>query len=200
MTALKIIAAVLLALFLLGRIRVGGAGEYAAGGFRAWVKIGPFSIQAFPMNKGKNPKAKKPKQEKPKEPKAEEKQGGPLETAKRYLPLACEAAGELKRRIRIDELSLDYTAAGGKDAAAAAMGFGYSNIAAGIILPLFEQNFEVKARRVRTAVDFTMESPKLYVYASVTARIGQLVSFAIRFGWKFLKAYRQTQNAKKEAN
>ena len=116
-----------------------------------------------------------------------------------YLPLICEAAGELKRRIRIDELLLDYTLAGKSDAAAAAMSFGYSNAAAGIILALFEQNFEVKERRVRTAVDFNADDPKIYLYAVVSARLGQLLSFALRFGWKFLMIYRKTKNPKKEA-
>lgn len=201
MTALKVIAVILLVLFLVGLVRVGGGGEYSAEGFRAWIKVGPFHIQVFPIREKKTKKPPKKKKEKPKEPNESpiEKMGGPVELVKRYLPLACEAAGELKRRIRIDELCLDYTVAGKEDAAAAAMGFGYSNAAAGIILPLLEQNFEVKARRVRTAVDFTADSPKIYLYAAVSARLEQLVSFGLRFGWKFLRITLAAKNAKKEA-
>lgn len=197
MTALKVAAVILLALFLLGLIRVGGGGEYSAEGFRAWVRVGPFSIRVFPAKKKKS-KEKKPKKSKKAQPE-EEKQGGGLAAVKEYLPLVCEAAGALKRRIRIDQLLLDYTVAGKEDAASAAMSFGYSNAAVGMILALFEQNFDVKARRIRTAVDFNADSPKIYVYAAISARLGQLVSFALRFGWKFLMVYRKTKTAKKEA-
>lgn len=211
MTALKVLAVILLILFLLGLVRVGGGGEYSAQGFTAWLRLGPFRIKAFPLKeKTKKKQAKKRKEKKPSKakktqpeaPKAAEekpKKGGALAQVKEFLPLICEAAGALKRRIRIDKLNLDYTLAGKEDAAAAAMSFGYSNAAVGMILALFEQNFDVKERRVRTAVDFNADSPKIYVYAAISARLGQLVSFALRFGWKFLMVYQKTKNPKKEA-
>lgn len=206
MTALKVLTVIVLTLFLLGLIRVGGGGEYSAQGFTAWVKLGPFQIKVFPLKKEKTKKKEKkpskakktqPKPQKPTEEKP--KQGGTLARVKEFLPLICEAAGALKRRIRIDKLYLDYTLAGKEDAAAAAMRFGYSNAAVGMILPLFEQNFDVKERRVRTAVDFNADSPRIYVYTVISAQLGQLVSFALRFGWKFLMVYQKTKNPKKEA-
>lgn len=204
MTALKVLAVILLILFLLGLIRVGGGGEYSAQGLTAWLKLGPFQIKVFPLKKKKEKKKKPSKakkaQPKPQKPTEEKpKQGGTLARVREFLPLICEAAGALKRRIRIDKLYLDYTLPGKEDAAAAAMHFGYSNAAVGMILPLFEQNFDVKERRVRTAVDFNADSPKIYVYAVISARLGQLVSFALRFGWKFLMVYQKTKNPKKEA-
>lgn len=204
MTALKVLAVILLILFLLGLIRVGGGGEYSALGLTAWLKLGPFQIKVFPLKKKKEKKKKPSKakkaQPKPQKPTEEKpKQGGTLARVREFLPLICEAAGALKRRIRIDKLYLDYTLPGKEDAAAAAMHFGYSNAAVGMILPLFEQNFDVKERRVRTAVDFNADSPKIYVYAVISARLGQLVSFALRFGWKFLMVYQKTKNPKKEA-
>lgn len=203
MTALKVLAVVLLVLFLLGLLRVGGGGEYSAQGLTAWLKLGPFQIKVFPLKKKekkKKPSKTKKAQPKPQKPAEEKpKQGGTLTQVREFLPLICEAAGALKRRIRIDKLYLDYTLPGKEDAAAAAMHFGYSNAAVGMILPLFEQNFNVKERRVRTAVDFNADSPKIYVYAVISARLGQLVSFALRFGWKFLMVYQKTKNPKKEA-
>lgn len=50
MTALKVVATLLLCLFLLGLIRVGGGGEYSAEGFRAWLRIGAFHISLFPLS------------------------------------------------------------------------------------------------------------------------------------------------------
>lgn len=48
MTALVILAAVVLALALLGQIRLGAAVDYTAQGLRVRVKAGPLRIQAYP--------------------------------------------------------------------------------------------------------------------------------------------------------
>ncbi len=50
-----------------------------------------------------------------------------------------------------------------------------------------------------SAILMDADSPKIYVYAAISARLGQLVSFALRFVWKFLMAYQKTKTAKREA-
>lgn len=202
MSVIKVLLVLIILFFLLGLIRLGGGAEYSAEGIKAHVRVGPFRFQVFPgKEKGeKKERKKKPKKKKP--PKEEEpkpKAGGPVELVKAFLPLVCEAAGELKRRIRVDALRLDYTA-GGRDAAQAAMTFGGSNAAIGMVVPLIQRNFDLKEYRVRTAVDFNAKRPTIYVYAAFSARLGQLVSFGLRFGWKFLMVYRKQKNMKKEAN
>jgi len=198
MTGLKILAGVVLVLFLLGRVRLGGEAEYSQTGLLVKVRAGWFRFQVFPLKKEKKekPKKEKPPKEKPeKEPKP--KVGGPLKLVKQYLPLVCEAAGELKRRIRIDRLWLDLVIAS-SDAAGTAMAYGYANMAIGMIWPLIEQNFEVRDPRIHTGADFTAQSPTVYIDAAFSARLGQLVSFALRFGWKVLRVY--LQNRPKAAN
>ena len=194
MSVIRILLVICLLLFLVGLIRLGGAAEYSAEGVKVHLRVGLLRFQVFPgKEKGDKKEPKKPKKKKPpkeEKEKPESKAGGPIELIKAFLPLVCEAAGELKRRIRIDELRLDYTA-GGRDAAQTAMAFGGSNAAIGMILPLVQQNFDLKEYRVRTAVDFNAKSPTIYVYAAFSARLGQLVSFGLRFGWKFLMAYRK---------
>lgn len=189
MTALKVIAIILLIIFLIGNIRVGGIAEYSSQGLKVWGRAGLIRLQVIPAKekgKDKKPEKKKEKKETPKE--EPRKKGGPLHLVKLYLPLVGEAAGELKRRIRIDKIYLDLVTAA-RDAAGAAMAFGYANIAIGILWPLIGNNFEVKDHRIRTGVDFEAQSPTVYVNAAFSARIGQLVSFTVRFGIKFLKIY-----------
>lgn len=202
MSAIKVLLVLCILLFLLGLIRLGGGAEYSVEGVKAHIRVGLFRFQVFPRKEKGDKKERKKKPKKKKPPKEEEepksKAGGPIELVKAFLPLVCEAAGELKRRIRIDELRLDYTA-GGQDAARTAMTFGGANAAVGMILPLFQQNFDLKEYRVRTAIDFNAKGPTIYVYAAFSARLGQLVSFGLRFGWKFLMAYRKQKNMKKEA-
>ena len=193
---------VLLLLWLLGRIRLGGDVEYSAEGLRARVRFGVFHLTVFPMKK-KPEEKKKPKEKKAKPPEKTKKakRGGGLERFKRYVSLGCEAAGALKRRIRIDDLKLDLLMAG-EDAYKAAMGFGHVNAVLGMLWPLLDQNFEVKSHRFRTAVDFRKPKPEIYAYAAFSARIGQLISFAIRYGIKFfmlLRAAKKPAATKKEA-
>lgn len=211
MTALKVLLVILLVLFLLGRIRVGGDGEYSADGLFVRVRVGPISVRVFPLKKkGEKKPAKKKKKsapptqsgegEKAQEPE-KPKKGGALDLVKAGLPLVGEAAGELRERIRIDLLCMDLLF-GGTDAAQTAILFGMSNALIAPLLAVFQQNFEVKEHRVRTAVDFNEKTITLYLRAAFSARIGQLLSFALRFGWKFLMEYRavkKNNTMKKEA-
>ena len=211
MTALKVLLVILLVLFLLGRIRVGGDGEYSADGLFVRVRVGPISVRVFPLKKkGEKKPAKKKKKsapptqsgegEKAQEPE-KPKKGGALDLVKAGLPRGGEAAGELRERIRIDLLCMDLLF-GGTDAAQTAILFGMSNALIAPLLAVFQQNFEVKEHRVRTAVDFNEKTITLYLRAAFSARIGQLLSFALRFGWKFLMEYRavkKNNTMKKEA-
>lgn len=195
MTGLKIGAGVLLVLFLLSLVRLGGEAEYSEEGLLVKVRVGLFRFQVFPFKKKeKPPKPEKKKASEPQkgetEPEKEQKpkRGGPLELVKQFLPLACEAAGELKRKIRIDKLYLDLVVAA-SNAAGTAMAYGYANMVLGMLWPLVEQNFEVKDPEIHTGVDFTTQSPTVYILAAFSVRLGQLVSFGLRFGWKFIRIY-----------
>lgn len=207
MTGWVVLACVLLMLFLLSRIRLGGKAEYSAEGFLAWVKAGPALIQVFPVvekpeeEPKKKPKKKvKPKAEAP-ETSLEEKKGGSFALLKEMLPLVMDAVGRILRAIRVDMLYLDFTSAG-QDAAAAAMGFGYANAAIGMIWPILEQNLHIKDRRIRTKVDFQQTQPTVYLLAQVTLTVGQLFALVAVLGFRFLKrylAYRASEKARSKA-
>lgn len=208
MTVLKVLLILLLIFFLIGWIRVGGDVEYSADGVLAHARVGGLRFQVYPRKKPKKETAERKAKKKPKpekEPAPEEtppKKGGSLAMVKEMLPVIGEAAGSLRLRIRIDRLFLDFTA-GGRDAAGAAMAYGYSSAAVGTIMPVFQNNFDLKEYRVRTGVDFNAQAPAVYANAGISARIGQLLSFAVLFGWKLLRIYRRHKkqtNLKKEAN
>lgn len=203
MTGWIIFGGVLLALFLLSMVRVGGFAEYGSGGLLAKLRVGPIFFTLYPI-KRKQTKAKKKKKEKKKIAPEEEppaKPGGTLAQLKQYLPLIPEAVGGAKHRIRIDKLCLDFAAAA-PDAAAAAMAYGGANVAIGMILPVFEHNFKVKERRIRTTVDFEASIPKVYVHAALSMTIGQGIVLSVRLLILFLKLTlqgRAKQKAEKEA-
>ena len=197
MTLLKVLLVIFLILFLIGRIRLGGMVEYSVQGLLVKLRMGAVWVQFYPRKKKAEkspPKKKKKKPVKEKEEEAEHKTGGTFALVKRYLPLVGEAAGGMKKRITIDRLYIDFTAAA-QDAAGTAMAFGYANVAIGMLWPVFEQNFVVKDHRFRTNVDFEAQVPTVYLCASLSVRIGQLVSFALRMLWCFLRI---TFKAKRE--
>lgn len=204
MTGLKILAGVLFCLFLLGLVRLGAGVKYSADGLFLRLRFGLFQFQVYPLKntkKEKPEKSPKGKPQKEKQEKAEKEKGGSLALVKQMLPLVCQAAGELKRKIRVDTLWLDLTVAA-DDAAAAAMAYGYANMAIGIIWPMIDQNFVVKDPNITTGVDFYDDTAIIYINAALSMRLGQLVSFGLRFGWKFLRIYLRTRprvNSKKEA-
>ena len=189
---------ILAVLMLLAMVRVGGAAEFSAGGMIVWVRAGGFRWKVYPKKKRKEKETRKARKAKPeKEGEApRHKPGGAIETLRRFLPLIGEAAGELKRRIRIDTLHLDFVAAA-PDAAMAAMAFGGANAAVGMIWPIFEQNFDIRDHRIRTTVDFQAGKPMVYLYAAFSGRIGQFVSFGARYAVKCLRIY---QSGKRPAN
>lgn len=205
MTGLWIVGLVVLLLVFLGLIRVGGEAEYSEKGLFVRLKVGVFSFLIFPFpvpkgkKEGKKEKKRGKKEKSTKSASPEEKpsgkKGGSLSRLRHYLPLVGEAAGGLKRRIRIDVLELELLIAA-SDAAAAAMAYGYANMILGIVWPLLEENFEIRDHRIQTEVDFEGSIPTVYLKAAFSARIGQLISFGCHLLWHFLKLYRQEKREK----
>lgn len=193
MKVLLILGAVLLALVLLSLVRLGALVEYAASGLSLRLKVGPLRFTLYPPRPKKH-RTESRKQKRKKEPEGPqpEKGGGPLALVRQYLPLIADAAGGLKRRLRLDTFYLDFTAAAA-DPAAAALMFGGSNAMIGMLWPLVEQNFNVKERRLRTRVDFSARKPSVYLYASATLTVGQALSLALRLAVKFLKLHSQSR-------
>lgn len=190
MKALWIIGIILATLFLISLIRMGGSVDYSEVGLRIRAKIGALRFTVFPIKKRKKkPGAaeKKPPKTESEPPHKEKKAGGgSLELVRQFLPLIAEAAGSLKRKIRIDRLDVELVAAA-SNPAAAAMAFGGANVALGMILPLLENNFHVKERNFLTRVDFDRKKPEITIRAALSLTIGQALSFGVRYGIRFLK-------------
>ena len=202
MTAMKVFLLLLLVMFLIGRVRLGGMVEYSAQGLLVQLRLGAVWYQIYPGKKKekrkKSPQKQKKKKNEPSKKKIkdpEHKAGSSLSQGKRYLPLVGEAAGGLKKRISIDRLLLDLVVAS-ENAAGTAMTYGYANAVLGMLWSVFEENFRVKEHRLRTVVDFMATNSTVYLNAAFSIRIGQLVSFALRMLWCFFRLYRQGRGEK----
>lgn len=208
MTWLIVLGCILLAVWLIGRIRIGAAVAYSEEGLSVSLKAGPKNLQVLPAQpKKKEQKPAKAKKEKKGSVEAESRktQRSTRDTVSltlKFLPLLGEAAGRFRRKIRVDRLKL-YVIWGGEDPAAAAKGYGAGHAAMGILWPVVEQNFNVKEHDLRVDVDFERKKPELIADARVSITIGQCFSLGLNLGLKALKIYlgirrEQTDKTKNE--
>lgn len=199
MKGLVILGAVLLCLFLVMQVRVGLQGKLDRDGPRAWARLGPVRLRLWPMAKKKTEK-KPPKGAKPKEKGKGLSKGAALEYARALLPLALEAAGQFRKKLRVDHLELELRA-GAPDPADAAMVYGYANAAlGGLWLPLTEA-FHVKDGRARVELDFDTQATSVTADGAMSLKVGQLLWLGVYFGLKGLRTVialkgRQTTNDK----
>lgn len=182
MMVLLVLGVVILALVLVGLIRVGVRVQYAQSRLEVRLLAGPVKVTLYPRKPkrpkpGKKPKRAKANRKKP--PKAPPTAEEIIALVKQLLPVVLDAAGRLRQKIRIDELDLDITVASA-DPARTGVGYGRLNWAIGMVWPLVEQTFQVKEWRIRTWVDFTTEHPALTLRAAATLTIGQLFSLGVR--------------------
>ena len=190
MTFLKVLLIILLVLWLISLIRIGGRVRYGQAGLFAAALVGPFKLQILPMKpkKEKTPKkenkARKEKTPKEKKP-APEGQPGTLSRLMKLLPVAAQFCGSLKRKIRIDNLELELIWGGG-DPASVALGYGQANVVLGMLWPVFDHNFKVKRHSFQIGMDYSAARPAVELQAAVTLTVGQIVALGVRYGVKAL--------------
>lgn len=189
-----ILLLVLLALWLLSYLRLGVSVDYDASGLMIRANLGRIPFKLFPMKK------KKPKPRKQRNPEAakgrQKNKGGNLALVKKYLPLAAEAAGRLKKKIRIDNIDLNLIW-GSSSPAMTAISFGFANAAFGMLWPLIEHNFNVRERQLRTSVDYNATEPVMEIRAKLTLTIGQGVVIGTALGVKAIKLFRDYKKEQK---
>ena len=194
MTFLKVLLAILLILWLISLLRIGGRVKYGQAGLSVTVLVGFFKIRVLPpkAKKEKPPKGRTRKQppsvaEKHKK-RPKEGQPGTLSRLMKLLPVVGQACGALKRKIRVDDLELELIW-GGSDPAAIALGFGQANAALGMIWPIFDHNFKVKRHNFRIGLDYDRREPAVEVQAAVTLTVGQIFALGIHYGVKALAVW-----------
>lgn len=194
-----IACAVLLALFLLP---LGCRVRYDGGGLTVRVIAGPVRFQVYPFRKKDTPKkADQPEKTEKKsarkystETQKEEKQTPEPETGgslKKFLPLvrlALEALGELRRKIRLNNLTVHLTLAC-DDPCDLAVNYGRAWAAVGNLMPNLERLFVIKKRDIQIGCDFTASEIKIFAEGDVTITFGRVLSLALRYGVRALKEF-----------
>ena len=191
-------------LVLIGCIPVGVDARYSADGVFLTAKLGPFLLQLLPQKPKKKPKKRKPQQKQPKKTPAkaepQEKKPNPLlsggvDGLMQLLDLAFDTLGDLRRKLRVNELTLYFLIGGADDPAKAAMGYGRAWAAIGAITPSLERLFVIKKRDIRPALDYTISNTQIDAHLVTTITIGRSLALALRAGIRFLKILNERKKA-----
>lgn len=191
-------------LVLIGCIPVGVDARYSADGVFLMAKLGPFRLQLLPQKPKKKPQKRKPQQKQPKKTPAkaepQEKKPNPLlsggvDGLMQLLDLAFDTLGDLRRKLRVNELTLYVLIGGADDPAKAAMGYGRAWAAIGAITPSLERLFVIKKRDIRPALDYTISNTQIDAHLVTTITIGRSLALALRAGIRFLKILNERKKA-----
>ena len=205
MTVLVILAV----LVLIGCIPVGVDAAYGEGGVLLSAKIGFFRLQILPAKPQKPKKPKKPKQQKPAassapsaapdapaEPAAKKKLAlpGGLNGILRLVNLALSTLGDLRRKLRVEELTLHVTFAG-DDPADAALHYGQAWAAVGALTPALDRLFVIKKRDICPILDYNREQMSVDAHLILTITIGRALALGLKAGLGFLKLLNDSKKA-----
>lgn len=189
---------------LIGCIPVGVDARYSADGVFLTAKLGPFRLQLLPQKPKKKPQKRKPQQKQPKKTPAkaepQEKKPNPLlsggvDGLMQLLDLAFDTLGDLRRKLRVNELTLYVLIGGADDPAKAAMGYGRAWAAIGAITPSLERLFVIKKRDIQPALDYTISNTQIDAHLVTTITIGRSLTLALRAGIRFLKILNERKKA-----
>lgn len=197
--AFILVGVTLLVDFLIATLRVGASATLEEGVFSLTVLAGPVKLKLLPKGEKKpakpgkeKPGKKAKKQKKPKEEKetGEKKPKPKIEISFELISTVLSAVGELlgrlRRKIRIDRLTVHYTAAS-DDPAKAAMTFGYASAGVNALMPAVENIFRVKERDVGVSVAFDTDESKIYLDAQLTLAIWEILYIVLAV-WPPVKA------------
>ena len=196
MTLLAIFAA----LVLIGCIPVGVDARYNAEGVFLAAKLGPIRLQLLPQKPKKKKKQQKKPEKAPEKAASQEKKPNPIlsggvDGILQLLDIVLDTLGDLRRKLRVNELTLYVRIGGSDDPAKAAMGYGRAWAAIGAITPSLERLFVIKKRDIQPALDYTISNTQVDAHLVTTITIGRSLALALRAGIRFLKILNERKKA-----
>ena len=190
---------------LIGCIPVGVDARYSQNELSLRLKIGLLQMQVLPAKPKKKQAAPEKKQEAPKKKQETAKQAAasqkPEATKKKVsmpkltladilelVNLACDMLGDLRRKLRVEILTL-HVVLGADDPAKAAMQYGGAWAAIGMLDPKLGRLFVIKKRDIQPILDYNENETKISAQLALTITIGRALSLGLKAGVRFLKLW-----------
>lgn len=188
MTALWVIALILLVLILLMLLPVGLQVHYDDAGATVKAQIGWIRFSVFPkppkQNQQKKRKKKKPPQPEPQAPEKKPPMRG-IRDFQPFIRLAVDFLGALRQKVVVRSLTLRIWY-GGKDAAEAAIHYGQAWAVIGAVMPLLDASVRIQARDVQAIYLEEANTLSLLFQAVLRLRLGQCLALAMKYGLRAL--------------
>lgn len=192
-----VVFGIVIAVFvLIGCIPVGVDARYMENELSLRLKIGLLKMQILPAK----PKKAAPKKEKKTAKRAAASQKPEKPKKKASMPkltlsdilalvnLACDTLGDLRRKLRVEVLTL-HVVLGGDDPAKAAMQYGGAWAAIGMLNPKLDQLFVIKKRDIQPILDYNEKEMSISAQLALTITIGRALSLGLKAGARFLKLW-----------
>lgn len=162
--------------------------SYDESGYRFRVLWGIIPIKRLPGKKRQNNK------EKPKKKTLSEMSGGKLSELIPIVKIGCGFLNALRKKMKL-KLELHVLMAG-DDPCDLAINYGRAWAATGSLIPLLEESFIIKKRKIQIDCDFGAE--ETLVKAKLCAHIAtwKLIDIAAKYGFRLLKHYTKSMKSK----
>lgn len=191
-------------LVLLGCLPLGIRLRYDESGFQAAVLLGKIHLRVYPqppwlerfLTKPKKEPKKAAPSEAPKVPAPPQKapSGGSMTRFIPFVGLGLEFLGNLRRKLRVNELVCRIILAG-EDPCDLAVNYGKAWAALGNLVPRLEEFLVIRKRDLEVECDFLAEEIKVTFAMDLTITLGRILGLVLGAGFKALKLY---LNMKKE--
>ena len=198
MSGWAIFGIVLAVFVLIGCIPVGVDARYLENELSLRLKIGFLKMQVLPAKPKKKKAAPKKGKNAAKQAAASEKPAAPkkkvsmpkltLADILELVDLACDTLGNLRRKLRVEVLTL-HVVLGGDDPAKAAMQYGSAWAVIGMLDPKLDQLFVIKKRDIQPFFDYNETEMKISAQLALTITIGRALSLGLKAGVRFLKLW-----------
>ncbi len=199
-------------LVILAVLPLGVSLRYDEDGVVVRVLAGLLGIQLYP-GKPKKKKAAKETKKEPQKPGSEEtplprppqpprpseahpKKGGSLTDFLPLIKIGLDFLGDFRRKLRVNRLEVKLTLAG-DDPCDLAENYGRIWAAVGNLQPRLEKFLVIKKRDIDVQCDFTAGESLVTARLDVTITLGRLISLAVVYGIRALKAFLKLQNKRK---
>ena len=112
----------------------------------------------------------------------------------RLVNLALSTLGDLRRKLRVEELTLHVTFAG-DDPADTALHYGQAWAAVGALMPALDRLFVIKKRDICPILDYNREQMSVDAHLILTITIGRALALGLKAGLGFLKLLNDSKKA-----
>lgn len=185
-------------LVLLGCLPLGVRLRYGEDGFFAAVLVGKIRIAVYPMPEWLEKRLHKPQKEaeapapsqspKQEPPQEQQSSGGSLTKFLPFIKLGLRFLGDLRRKLRVDNLLFQVILAG-EDPCDVAVNYGRAWAALGNLMPQLDRALVIKKRNVEVECDFLAEEIKVLFAMDLTITLGRILGLVLGYGFRAIKLY-----------